>query len=92
MTLNLIQTNLFSSGFNFGHRQSGDEVSDVALPPWCKKNPRLFMLIHRQALESDYVSDNIAHWIDLVFGYKQQGEHAIKAINVFHPAVSYHLQ
>ena len=76
-------------GFNFGHRQNGCEVSDICLPPWCKKSARLFTLIHRQALESDYVSDNITHWIDLVFGYKQQGEHAVKAINVFHPAVSY---
>ena len=76
------------SGFNFGRRQTGEDVNDVELPPWCKKNPRQFMLIHRQALESDYVSDNIIHWIDLVFGNKQQGEQAVRAINMFHPAVS----
>ena len=58
------------------------------LPPWCSANPRLFVLIHRQALESEYVRENISSWLDLVFGVKQRGEAAVKAINVFHPAVS----
>ncbi|KAK3604703.1 hypothetical protein CHS0354_008265 [Potamilus streckersoni] len=75
-----------SEGFDLGRRQTGDIVWDVTLPPWCKNNPRLFILIHRQALESDFISQNIHNWIDLVFGYKQQGENAVKAINVFHPA------
>ena len=33
------------------------------------------------ALECDYVSSHLHHWIDLIFGYKQQGEEAIKADN-----------
>ncbi|GIY61707.1 lysosomal-trafficking regulator [Caerostris darwini] len=74
------------NGFDLGVRQSGIRVNDVLLPPWCKQNPRLFILIHRQALESETVTKNIHNWIDLVFGYKQTGEAAIKAINVFHPA------
>lgn len=38
----------------------------------------------RQALESDYVSNNIHKWIDLIFGYKQRGQEAIKAKNLFY--------
>ncbi|XP_041350649.1 lysosomal-trafficking regulator-like isoform X2 [Gigantopelta aegis] len=75
-----------SEGFNFGKRQNGEVVSDVILPPWSLNDARLFILIHRQALESAYVTQNIHHWINLVFGYKQQGEEAFKAINVFHPS------
>ncbi|XP_030373390.1 uncharacterized protein LOC115623261 [Scaptodrosophila lebanonensis] len=72
--------------FNFGLRQNGERVEDVLLPNWCQKDPRLFVLIHRQALESELVRNNLHHWIDLIFGYKQTGESAVEAINVFHPA------
>ena len=74
--------------YDFGLRQTGERVHDIALPPWCNGDPRLFILIHRQALESAYVTQHLQHWIDLVFGFKQKGKTAIEAINVFHPAVS----
>nr|XP_056708316.1 lysosomal-trafficking regulator isoform X1 [Euleptes europaea] len=73
-------------GFDFGVRQNGERVNHVNLPPWARNDPRLFILIHRQALESDHVSQTICHWIDLVFGYKQKGKASVQAINVFHPA------
>lgn len=73
-------------GFDFGNRQSGEPVNHVELPPWSHQSARLFVLIHRQALESDFVRRRICHWIDLTFGYKQNGPAAVEAINVFHPA------
>lgn len=75
-----------SEGFDFGVKQTGDIVWNVELPTWCQGNPRLFILVHRQALESPHVTENIHQWINLVFGYKQQGESAVQAINIFHPA------
>ncbi|ESO04795.1 hypothetical protein HELRODRAFT_191731 [Helobdella robusta] len=74
-----------SEGFNLGRTHNGHEVDDVILPPWAKGDPRLFVLVHRQALESQMVVNNLAAWIDLVFGYKQAGEAAKEAFNVYHP-------
>lgn len=78
------------NGYNFGSRQGTDEpVDTVALPPWAKGDPNIFITKHRQALESPYVSKHLHRWIDLIFGQKQQGEAAIEATNVFH-YLSYH--
>ncbi|KAJ1347237.1 hypothetical protein KIN20_002254, partial [Parelaphostrongylus tenuis] len=73
--------------FDLGTRQGGEVVGDVKLPDWVPdSNPRLFILIHRQALESSIVTQNLHLWIDLVFGFKQSGRSAVDAINVFHPS------
>lgn len=76
------------TGYDFGCRQSGETVHNVILPPWAKDDARLFVQIMKQALESTYVTQKLHSWVDLVFGYKQLGQHAVDAINVFHPAVS----
>lgn len=34
--------------------------------------------------ESEHVSSHLHEWIDLIFGYKQRGEEAVKALNVFY--------
>ena len=52
----------------------------VKLPKWAK-NAQEFLAINRQALESNYVSENLHHWIDLIFGYKQRGPQAVEADN-----------
>ena len=49
-----------------------------------KQNIWMWLVFLLQALECDYVSSHIHEWIDLVFGYKQQGAAAIEADNVFH--------
>lgn len=74
---------LFFSEFDFGELQSSkNKVNDVTLPVWAK-SPEHFIHIHRRALESDYVSQHLHEWIDLIFGYKQQGTEAEKALNLF---------
>ncbi len=78
-----------SEGLDLGERQDGRRVRDVELPPWAAGSPRLFIKVHRQALESDHVREHLCHWIDLVFGYKQKGKEAVAAVNVFHPSTYY---
>lgn len=70
--------------FEFGKQQSGSAVNDVELPKWAKGDAKIFISKNREALESPYVSQNLHKWIDLIFGYKQNGQEAVNALNVFH--------
>ncbi|XP_058656564.1 neurobeachin isoform X5 [Ammospiza nelsoni] len=72
-----------SNGYNLGVREDDIVVNDVDLPPWAKK-PEDFVRINRMALESEFVSCQLHQWIDLIFGYKQRGPEAVRALNVFH--------
>ena len=45
----------------------------MELPPWANGSAEEFIRLHRQALESPYVSEHLHEWIDLIFGFKQQG-------------------
>ncbi|KAM7540694.1 hypothetical protein Aperf_G00000021466 [Anoplocephala perfoliata] len=72
-----------TNGYDLGTLEDGTKLGDVELPPWAS-SPEEFVRIHRQALESDLVSCQLHHWIDLIFGYKQRGPEAVKATNVFH--------
>jgi len=74
---------LNTNHFDFGETQRGKTVHDVSLPKWAKGDPQRFVRINRQALESEYVSQNLHQWIDLIFGYKQRGKEAVNALNVF---------
>ncbi|XP_071448307.1 protein FAN-like [Hetaerina americana] len=70
-------------GIDFGRRHDGSRVADVELPGWARDS-KDFVRKMRNALESDYVSNHLHTWIDLIFGYKQHGEEAVKADNVFY--------
>lgn len=60
---------------------SGEEVNDVVLPPWAASAEE-FVITMRAALESDWVSENLHLWIDLIFGKHQCSE---ERYNVFLP-------
>ncbi|XP_066852828.1 lipopolysaccharide-responsive and beige-like anchor protein isoform X2 [Anser cygnoides] len=72
-----------SNNYNLGVMDDGTVVSDVELPPWAK-TPEEFVRINRLALESEFVSCQLHQWIDLIFGYKQQGPEAARSLNVFY--------
>ncbi|XP_058268226.1 neurobeachin a isoform X14 [Hemibagrus wyckioides] len=72
-----------SNGYDLGLREDHTPVCDVDLPAWAKK-PEDFVRINRMALESEFVSCQLHQWIDLIFGYKQRGPEAVRALNVFH--------
>ena len=71
------------NNIDFGVRHDDVRVGNVQLPPWAE-NERDFVYKMRLALESDYVSQHLHQWIDLIFGYKQRGEEARQADNLFH--------
>ncbi|KAF7651115.1 hypothetical protein LDENG_00115980, partial [Lucifuga dentata] len=76
---------LNSNHIQLGCMEDGTALGDVELPPWAKGDPQEFIRIHREALESDYVSSHLHLWIDLIFGYRQQGPAAVESVNTFHP-------
>ncbi|KAG8083111.1 hypothetical protein GUJ93_ZPchr0014g47635 [Zizania palustris] len=76
----LVFTNINS--VNFGTTQLGGKLDSVDLPPWAE-DPVDFIHKHQKALESEHVSAHLHEWIDLIFGFKQRGEQAVMANNVF---------
>ncbi|KAF7343336.1 hypothetical protein MVEN_01765900 [Mycena venus] len=72
-----------SANIDFGIQQNtGEKIHDVKLPPWAKKDPLLFIVLNRKALESAYVSEQLPAWIDLIWGCKQRDP---ESLNAFHP-------
>ena len=66
-----------------GTMQNGHQLGDVVLPPWAA-SPEDFIRQHKLALESEYVSEHLHLWIDLIFGHKQKGAAAVEALNVYY--------
>ena len=84
---NLVESFINTNNFDFGKMQNKNEtVKDFNLPNWAKDDPRKFVLILRKILESEKVNKKLNFWIDLVFGYKQNGQEAIKNYNLFRAA------
>lgn len=75
---------LNSNGYYLGVKQEGGHIGDVVLPPWAKGSPEEFVRLNREALESEYVSEHLHEWVDLIFGHKQRGSSAVEAGNVFY--------
>lgn len=59
----------------------GDGMDDLKLPGWCE-DAQDFIRSHREMLESEEVSRQLHHWIDLNFGVSLSGDRAIKHKNV----------
>ena len=58
-------------------------VEDVVLPDWSMGNPEKFICINRELFEKNEI--NINNWINLIFGFEQNGKFAIEKTNIFSP-------
>ena len=62
---------------------AGKHVGDVELPPWAA-DAQDFMRQMALALESPTVCRSLHCWIDLIFGWRNHGQAAVAANNIFH--------
>lgn len=82
----LINNNHFDLGL-----VNGKPIDNVELPKWVDSSldpycaAYQFVYTHRKALESEYVSNHLHEWIDLIWGYKARGMEAVAANNVYLP-------
>ena len=67
--------------FDLGETKNGS-ISEVELPKW-SANAYDFIYLHRKALESKHVSENLNKWIDLIWGVTSRGELAKENYNMF---------
>ena len=72
------------NAMEFGFTQSKQKVDDVILPGWTFGSRRHFVLLNMKALESDFVSQNLHEWINLIYGFKQRGKPAVDSLNVYY--------
>ena len=79
---NLPELYININNYVYGKTTDNFQVVNVVLPPWALNSPRLFSKMNKKALESQFVSQHINDWIDLIFGYKRAGSEAEKSFNV----------
>ena len=59
------------------------KIDDVILPLWCDNNPEKFISKLRELFEKNEIQIN--KWVNLIFGYAQKGEQALKIKNIYMP-------
>ncbi|KAI8060132.1 hypothetical protein BC940DRAFT_246905 [Gongronella butleri] len=64
-----------------------DDMPDLQLPRWAA-SPEDFVAQHAKALESEFVSSHLHHWIDLTFGKHLTGKEGIESKNVALPLLA----
>ena len=69
---------------DLGISQTGERVNNVYIPKWARGNPYFFVYVLAKLLESSPITLQLKNWIDLIFGYRQTGEEAEKALNLFY--------
>lgn len=62
---------------------SPEYFTNIELPKWAK-NAYEFVYYNRKALESEYVSQHLHEWIDIIFGYKSRGK---DGTNIYNPVL-----
>lgn len=70
------------NNFDFGVNQSKQRVHNVIMPVQAD-TPAKLVFDFRATLEDSTTSERLGEWLDLVFGFKQQGPSAIEAANLF---------
>nr|CAD2141024.1 unnamed protein product [Meloidogyne enterolobii] len=70
---------------NLGIREDGNKIGNVILPKWANGKAEEFVkYIGKRWKVIWVISCQLNQWIDLIFGYKQRGAEAIRALNTFY--------